>query len=387
MREPESELTDLLKRLVAIDSVNPDLVPGAKGESEVAAFISQWLSDSGVEVYLEDSGRPGRPNVVAIARGTGKGRSLLLNAHMDTVGVAGMTEPFTPVIKNGRLYGRGALDTKSALAAFMTAIVNVKDIPHRGDVILTAVIDEEYASAGTDAVVTRWKADGAIVGEPTGLRIVTEHKGFAWYEIETAGVAAHGSRPDLGVDAIVKMGKVLAAIEQYGQRLSSIKNHPSLGPGSVHASLISGGQEISSYPARCRLSVERRTIPGETVEAVTAQIQGLLDETARDDPDFRATLQIGLARGPMEISRNSSLAVTLAKHVQNVTGNEPVFAGMGGWMDSALLAASGTPAIVFGPSGEGLHAEIEWVDLRSVRVCTDIVIALIEDFCNQPRDS
>ena len=176
-----SDCVELLAGLVSIDSINPDLVPGAKGEGEIAAYVADWLRRRGLEVHIEDSGRKDRPNVVAVARGTGGGRSLMLNAHMDTVGVAGMQSPFQPGIRDGRLFGRGAMDTKAALAAFMVALVEAKELPLRGDVILTAVVDEEYASAGTEAVVKKWKADAAVVGEPTGLQIVTAHKGFVWF--------------------------------------------------------------------------------------------------------------------------------------------------------------------------------------------------------------
>ena len=264
----KNDCVELLARLVSIDSVNPDLVPGAKGEGEIAAFVADWLRRQGLEVHLEDSGRNERPNVVAVARGTGGGRSLMLNAHMDTVGVTGMQDPFRPEIREGRLFGRGAMDTKAALAAFMVALAEAKDLPLRGDALLTAVVDEEYASAGTEAVVRKWKADAAIVGEPTGLQIVTAHKGFVWFEIETRGVAAHGSRPDVGVDAIARMGMVLVAINEMAKGLLKSRAHAILGPGSIHASLIQGGQELSSYPAFCRLGIERRTIPDESIDSI-----------------------------------------------------------------------------------------------------------------------
>ncbi len=257
------ELFDLAARLVSIDSINPDLVPGSGGEREIGAFVAQWAQERKLEVHVEDTGLPGRPNVVAVARGSGGGRTLMLNAHMDTVGVAGMENPFRPTVRGGRLCGRGSMDTKAALAAFMTAVAAAQDSGLRGDAILTAVVDEEYASVGTEAVVKSWKADAAIVGEPTGMQIVIAHKGFAWLEVETRGTAAHGSRPDKGVDAIAKMGRVLVALEDMGKRLAAGPSHPMLGTGSVHASLISGGQELSSYPASCRLGIERRTIPGK----------------------------------------------------------------------------------------------------------------------------
>ncbi|MGA9138767.1 MAG: ArgE/DapE family deacylase, partial [Methanocella sp.] len=366
--------------LVSIDSVNPDLVPGANGEGEIASFVAAWLEKRGLEAHLENIAGD-RQNVVAVARGSGGGRSIMLNAHMDTVGVSGMNEPFNPVIKDGRMYGRGTLDTKSALAAFMVAAVRASKMGMRGDVIFTAVIDEEYGSLGTEAVARKWHADGAIVGEPTNLDIVIAHKGFAWYEVETYGTAAHGSRPDLGVDAIVRMGKVLSGLEQMADRLSRSTTHPQLGPGSVHASVISGGQEFSSYPSRCRLGIERRTLPGEAIETIDSEMQGLIDSIAAGDPSFRASVKRTLARGALEVPADAPIVQTLSGGYRNVTGSMPKLAGMGGWMDSALLAEAGIPSVVFGPSGEGLHADVEWVDLHSVEQCHEIVLATVREFC------
>ncbi len=375
-----NELSGLLGQLVSIDSVNPDLVPGASGERDVASFVASWLRGRGLEVHVEEA-LYGRPNVVAVARGSGGGRALMLNAHMDTVGVSGMEHPFDPLVRDGRMYGRGSLDTKSALAAYMLAAARAADAGLRGDVILTAVIDEEYASAGTDALVKKWRADGAIVGEPTNLGIVIAHKGFAWFEFETYGTAAHGSRPDLGVDAIVKMGKVLQAIERMEGRLAHAQPHPLLGTGSVHASIIKGGQEFSSYPSFCRLSVERRTLPGEAAETVEDEMRGILDAIAATDPAFKASVRTRLARGALEVPADAPLVQALARQLAQVTGRPPAFAGMAGWMDSALLAEAGIPSVIFGPAGEGLHADVEWVDLESLAQCHETVLATAREFC------
>jgi acetylornithine deacetylase len=335
----------------------------------------------GLEVRRQETGTPGRANVIAIARGSGGGRSLLLNAHMDTVGVAGMRGPFQPVVRDRRLFGRGAMDTKGALAAFMSAAAAAQGLGLRGDVILTAVVDEEYASAGTEAVVRELRADAAVVGEPSGLQLVTEHKGFVWFQVETKGVAAHGSLPDVGVDAILMMGKVLVGLEDLGLRLRHSAPHHSLGTGSLHASLVSGGQELSSYPASCLLDIERRTIPGETPDSAEAEIRSVIDGIAAHDPGFTATLRRTFARGSMEARRDSPIVLVLAAQAQKVTGKPPEFAGMAGWLDSALLDGAGIPTVVLGPAGAGLHGEEEWVDLDSVRACRDIVLGTIRDFC------
>ncbi len=375
-----AELTDLLMELVAIDSINPDLVPGGAGEGQIAAFVAEWLGAAGLEVLIEEP-VPGRPSVIGIARGTGGGQSLMLNAHVDTVGVGGMERPHEPYVEDGRLYGRGSFDMKGSLAAIM--LVGKAAVERRlsGDVIITAVADEEYASLGTAGVVQRVTADAAIVTEPTALRVCVAHKGFIWLDIETTGVAAHGSRPDLGVDAIAKMGRILVGIEALGQRLLANPTHPLLSNGSLHASLIGGGQELSSYPDRCLLQVERRTIPGETPDLVEEQIRQVVAEAASADPALRATVRRGLVREAFEVAPDAPIVATLRRHTAAVLGHEPEIIGETPWMDSAILAAAGIPTVVFGPGGAGAHAVVEWVDLAQVQQCYEILLATAEEFC------
>src|SRR5258708_11573543 len=269
----ESSVVALLSDLVAIDSINPDLVDGGAGEAEIAALIARWLEDVGCEVHHEEV-RAGRPNVIGRVRGTGGGKTLLLNGHIDTVGVAGMArEASQTSVRNGRLYGRGGYDMKAGIAACMLALVDAVQQPRRGDVIFSAVMDEEYAGLGTQALVERYHADGAIVAEPTELQLIAAHKGFVWLEVETIGKAAHGSRPDLGVDAIARMGGGLMALEHVNQTLQAHPTHPYLHSGSVHASLIRGGQDMASYPERCIVSVDGATIPAQPLEQAHAELQ------------------------------------------------------------------------------------------------------------------
>ncbi len=375
-----NEIASLLGELVAIDSINPDLVPGGAGEAAIARFVANWLERAGLAVEIDEP-VPGRPSVVAIARGTGGGRSLMLNAHMDTVGVAGMERPHDPVVQGSRLYGRGAFDMKGGLAAIMFAAAAAKKQQLQGDVILTAVSDEEYASIGTASIVKRWHADAAIVTEPTGLEICIAHKGFIWLEIDTRGIAAHGSLPDLGVDAIVKMGKVLVGLEELDRSLRSAPSHRLLGSGSLHASLISGGQELSSYPERCILSVERRTVPSETAQDVEFQVRQILDQLAASDAAFNAALKTTLLRPAFEVSQDEPIVQVVRRHAAAIPGQEPGIIGATAWMDSAILSAAGIPTVIFGPGGEGAHAVVEWVDLEQVQRCVEVLVASAEEFC------
>ena len=373
-------LERLLSDLVAIDSMNSDLVPGAAGEAAIAAFIADWLRAAGLEVRVEEV-QPGRPNVIGIARGSGGGRSLLLNGHIDTVGVTGMSEPFTPCVRDGRLYGRGAYDMKGGVAACMVAAVEAAKLKLRGDVIVTAVIDEEYAGMGTLAVAEHTRADAAIVAEPTELQLVVAHKGFVWLEVETEGVAAHGSRPHLGVDAIVKMGGVLAGLDRLVGELSRRPAHPLLGPPSVHASTIQGGGEWSTYPDRCTLAVERRLLPGETGDAAEAELQAIVAALAAADPAFRATVRRDLVRSPLETPVGAPIISAVRQAAGDALGRLVEPAGVSFWTDAASLHEAGIPTVLFGPLGAGAHAVEEWVDLASVQTCAEIYLATAAAFC------
>jgi acetylornithine deacetylase len=380
-RPSRDEVISLLSNLVSINSINPSLVPGAPGEAEIARCAARWLEERGLEVELQEVA-PGRPNVLARLPGRGTGRSLLLNAHLDTVGVAGMADPFQPTVEGDRLYGRGAYDMKGGLAATMLAAAAVaEDGGAAGDLILTAVADEEYASLGTEAVVAALTADGAVVTEPTGLRICAAHKGFAWISLETRGRAAHGSKPELGVDSIVHMGRVLVGLESLGTELAARPRHPLLGTGSIHASLIEGGQELSSYPALCRLQVERRTVPGETPEAVLAELQDLLARRADEDPAFQATADLFLWREPFEVSTEEPIVRAVSDAAQSILGAAPAVYGDTPWMDAALLSVSGVPTVVFGPGGSGAHAATEYTLISEVAACAEILARAALNFC------
>ena len=380
--------TTLLRDLVRLPSVNPDLVPGAPGEAAVAAYIADTLRGWGLEVAVRQAAA-GRPNVIATLAGSGGGRFLLFNGHMDTVSVEGMAEPYAGTLRDGRLYGRGAVDMKGSLAATMAATKALidKGATLRGDVVFTYVADEEYASVGTAAVVADIREgrlprpDAAVNTEATGLRVGIGHKGFTWLDVVTDGKAAHGSRPDLGVDAIVQMGKVLVELGALQARLTAGPRHPLLGTGSVHASLVEGGRELSSYPDRCQLRMERRTVPPETADDVAGELDEIIARLSADDETFRASSVVTFVRNPWEADPASDIVQATTAAIGKVTGADAETMTQTGWLDSGLLGDAGIPTVICGPRGEGLHAAVEWVDVDSLTTCAEVYVEIIRQFC------
>ncbi len=371
----------LLRDLVAIDSVNPSLVPGAAGEGAIADAVAGAMRRAGMDVERQEAA-PGRHNIVGVLEGRAPGRSLMFCGHTDTVGVEGMTSPFDPVERDGRIYGRGSQDMKGGVAAMIDAVrVATAHGFARGRLVVAAVVDEEYASLGADALVTAWRADAAVVTEPTDLEIAVAHKGFAWLEVETRGRAAHGSRPADGRDAIVRMGRVLVALEELDRALQRRSPHALVGTASLHASLIDGGRELSSYPDRCTLKLERRTLPGEPEAAVTGEVQAILARLASADRAFDGSSRLLFARPGYELEAGHELPLTLAAAASRVFGRAPAIGGMTFWTDAAVLAGAGMPSVLFGPGGAGLHSTEEYVRVDDVCRCRDALAELAREWC------
>ena len=373
---------DTLASLVRINSINPTLRPGAPGEAEVARYTAARLADLGLEVESHEPA-PGRVSVTGRLRGTGGGKSLMLNGHFDTVEVDAMTEPFSAEVREGKLYGRGAFDMKGSVAACLAAVKALRDSGTRlrGDVVVAAVADEEYGSIGTADLATKIRVDGAIVTEPTALAICLAHKGYLWIDVETRGRAAHGSRFTEGIDANIRMGRFLAELDRLEQALRARPPHPLVGPPSLHAATLAGGTGLSTYAESCKLVIERRTIPGETEASVMAEVEGLLDGLRAKDPSFVGSARPMFVRGPFEVSPAASIVTSLAEAAAGVLGARPRMVGDTPWMDSALLAAAGVETVVFGPAGAGAHAAVEWVDLESVYQTAAILAATARDYC------
>ncbi len=373
-------LLDLTEKLVSIDSTNPSLSSTGAGEEEIAAFVADWCRDQALDVRIIDA--DGRPNVVAIAKGTGGGRSIILNGHLDTVGVDGMVDPFQPRVEDGRMYGRGTIDMKASIAAMMATLARVRRNPLRGDVVMTAVADEEAYSVGTSAVLDSGvTADAAIVTEPTNGDVVVAHKGFSWADVIAQGRAAHGSLPNEGLDAITKMGAFLQGLENLQAELEKQPGDPMLGWGSVHASTISGGREMSSYPATCHLGVERRTIPGESAQDFIAELEGIAERCRQADPSFQAEIKLTFDRQSFSINPDHEIVELVKTVATGTTGREPLICGKAGWMDAALLSERSIPTVIYGPAGGDFHGDNEWVDVASIEVCADVLTNVTGAFC------
>jgi acetylornithine deacetylase len=370
----------LLRDLIAINSVNPTLVPGAPGEREIADHIAAQMRRSGLDVVCEPV-TPGRPNVVGVLEGRQRGRTLMFCGHTDTVGVAGMDDPFTPVERDGRLYGRGAQDMKGGVAAMMSAAAAIaaRGGLAAGRLIVAAVVDEEHSSIGADALVAQWRADGAIVTEPTDLDIAVGHKGFAWLDVVVEGKAAHGSRPADGQDAILRLGRVLVRLEALDAALQARPAHPLVGTGSLHASIVHGGRELSSYPDRASLQMERRTLPSESEATALEEVQAIVDALGREDATFRASVKAMFSRPAYEIPAGHELPRALSSALTRV-GGRPRIAGASFWTDAAVLGHAGTPSVLFGPGGAGLHSTEEYVNIRDVTICRDALVAVVREW-------
>src|SRR5688500_10411852 len=378
----------LARELVRVDSRNPALVPGARGEAEVAAVLAGVLEAWGFAVELRDAA-PGRPNVIARIDGQAGGRSLMLNGHLDTVGIDGMThDAFDPVVRDGRLHGRGACDMKSGVAAMCAAAARAARSGIAGEVIIAAVIDEELESLGTRALLEQGvRADAAIVTEPTRLSVMPAHRGFVWMELRIGGRAAHGSRYDIGIDAIRQAGLVLAELDRVDAEVLPRRTHPLLGRGSLHASTIKGGTAWSIYPDACTVTIERRTLPGETAADAVAELEAACarvhDGLAKSGRSLDYTVVRHFSQAGSEVPVDAPIVRALTGALEGARA--PVrIEGASYWTDMALLNEAGIPCICYGPGDIALaHGAEEWIEVREIEQATDVIERLIGAWCGR----
>lgn len=369
------QVIGLLRNLVRIPSVNPTLAPDEPGgEAAIASFIREWLEARGVKAALEEAA-PGRPNVVATI-GSGKGPSLVLCGHIDTVGTAGMTiQPFDPRLEDGRVYGRGSYDMKCGVAAVLAAGAALQESGVPGTVTLALLADEEYTSLGADAFAARHRADGCILAEPTEGSLVIAHKGFVWATLKTTGRAAHGSRWDLGQSAIGRMGRIVAALEEFDGGALRSRHHALLGPASMHCAMIRGGAGLTTYAPECELRIERRTLPDETPERVLEELRRVVERAGES-----AEITLDFARPPLTSDPGSAIVRSVRGAAASVAGSAPAEVGVGYWTDAAVFAGAGIPSVIYGPTGAGAHEAVEWVDADSVVRCAAVLFEAAQRF-------
>jgi acetylornithine deacetylase len=373
----------LTRALVRVDSRNPTLVGGAPGEAAIARLLGGVLQAWGFHVELQDAA-PGRPNVVARVGRADGGRSLMFNGHLDVVGVDGMTHPpFDGEHRDGRIFGRGASDMKAGVAAMCAAAARAAaDGTLTGEIIVAGVVDEEFESLGTRSLVARGvRADAAIVTEPTRLAIMPAHKGFVWLDVTLRGRAAHGSRWDIGIDAIRHAGLLLAELDRIDTDVLPLRNHLLLGRPSVHASIIEGGAGMSTYPERCLLRLERRTIPGERVADVVAEVESACARVRARRPTFAADVAVGVTQSPSDVAVDAPIVRALDAALR-ARGERPRIEGMSAWTDAAILNDAGIPAICFGPGDITLaHAAEEYVIIEEIERATAVLADLARQWC------
>lgn len=364
----KEQVLELLSRLIAIPSVNPNLEVGAgNNEMNIALFVCEWLLSHGINAVVEEV-EPGRANVFAEVD-HGYGPTLCLCAHLDTVGVKEMTiSPFHPQVEGNRVYGRGSCDMKGGVAAIMSAAAALSQEDFKGKLILALVCDEEYASIGAYDFVQRHSADACILTEPSDLQVVTTHKGFLCGKVTTKGRCAHGSRWDIGQSAISKMGWVLVALDKLDKECLRKRTDPLLGPASMHVSLIRGGTGVSTYASDCEIHIERRTLASEDLAQVKHELEEAILSSCSD-----AEIDWYLDRPAAFCSEEQKIVKCVKAAHRVVMGGDAKAVGWGVWTDAAVFQQAGIPTVNLGPSGFGLHEPVEWVDLDSVVLNAEIL--------------
>ena len=380
MKSPS--VVTLLKSLVQIPSVNP-IIEETRDEGEIGTFIADWFRRTRKFNVVEQKVRKNRFNVVATLPGRGDGLSLMLNGHMDTVGVSDMTiKPFNPTIGHGRLYGRGSCDMKGSLAAMMSAMLTLANSNKKlnGDVIFSVVVDEEYKSEGMYELVKRFRADAAIVGEPTSLNVATSQKGYAWLEIKTIGHRIHGSTPEGGVDAIEKMAIIISQLDRIRRRHARLR-HRLAGTPRIHTSTITGGSEWATVPADCVLRLERRLIPGENPQKAVRELKQLIAQCSKRDNQLKATVK--LIHHAESIDVKHGRHISLLKQEVERAGIESRIVGVPYWTDAAILVHQAKiPTCIFGPGNiENAHTPDEYVKIHEVVDAIPVFVKTAQRYC------
>ncbi len=381
----ESEVSSLLSDLVQIDSTNPD-VP----EKEIARYVAEHLKESGCEVELQEV-LPDRPNVIGRLRGAEGTPSFAFNTHIDVVpaGEGWSEKPFGGEIRDGRVYGRGSTDAKGSLACQLYAIraVSRSGVRLKGDIVMTAVADEEFCSRGARKLVENFSADYALVGEPSSSRVVVAHRGSFRPVVVTEGVLAHSSRPDLGVNAIFAMAPVLQELEKYGESLTERK-HRLCGHPTCTVTLAKGGIKDNVIPDACEVVVDRRLVPGESEEEAEREIQEVLNRVMKSNPNIKAKIDrhIPTTGGPAEIPLDHPLVNAARQAVKEVLGEDFEPTGKTGATDMNHFVRAGIPTLIIGPGDAGISHQVdEFVETQQLfftsQVYSRLLVSLVHGEC------
>ena len=383
--DPHQDVLRTLAELIRINSVNPNY-DGGVSEADLAAYVESFFAARGIETWRQ-SVLPDRPNVIARVPGRDSQTRIIFEAHMDTVSVSGMTiPPWTPEIREGRMFGRGACDTKGGMAAMMHAVASLKadHITPPCEVWFAATIDEEYSYRGVVALCQDLQADAAVVAEPTQLKPVIASKGVVRWKIETRGRSAHSSKPHLGINAIEHMAHVIVALQNDTVRLRS-NPHPLLGPATCNVGVVHGGVQINFVPDRCTIEVDRRTLPGEGCEAVLDHYRRLLDSVTAEHPGMEAVMHPPMLTDvPLETSADSLAAKTMV-NVLNEMRLDATLIGVPFGSDASKFGALGIPSIIMGPGNiDQAHSAVEYVDCGQVEQAVKIYRRFMQHFSPPP---
>ncbi len=376
-----SPVLQTLADLVRINSVNSSY-DGGPGEGEASVYVRRFFEHRGIEVW-EQEVFPGRHNVIARVPGRDASRRIVFEAHMDTVSIKGMTiAPFDPVIRDGKLHGRGSVDDKAGLAAMMHAVADIhaSGEPPPCELWLAAVVDEEFSFRGVVKLCEDLKADAAVVAEPTEFKCVIASKGVLRWRIRTKGKAAHSSKPHLGVNAITAMSRVVLALQADHERMQAAA-HPLLGPGTCNVGVIRGGVQVNFVPDEAVIEIDRRLLPGEEVEEVLVHYQALLDDLAQQHPDVVAEMEKPMLQDwPFQTDKDESL-VSLAQGLLREMKRDDGVCGVPFGSDASKFSRLGIPTILFGPGSiDQAHAAVEYVECAEVEAAQDFYARIARRF-------
>ena len=384
----EKELVELTRKLIQI----PSHVKHPGREREVGLFLGEYLKERGLEVTMDEV-TEGRVNVIAVLRGSGGGKNLLLNGHLDTVPPGDMDfDPYEGALVDGFIQGRGAVDMKGPIASMVTMMLALKNsgLKLQGDVIFTGVIGEEEKSEGTEKIVKDGiAADGAIVGEPSSYQYSAGHRGLEWLEIEISGKAAHGGMPHLGINAIEKAAAFIERVKKELYPKIQQRSHPLMGQSVMNFGHINGGIQPSTVAGKCIIQIDRRYIPGETPDSVIQEYQEIIDQLHREDDTFEASIKRmennmqTLDHLPLATDLEDPITKSLTKALGTVLGKEPVLSTKRGWTDASLLYNFGNiPTIVYGPGDISYsHTKNEQVAVKELKEAVEVYFLTAVDFC------